>query len=260
MHTHTRTLPSATFSLVWLLLMQSPFFLLQGATTTMEMWTRDEKPNLTWSHPWASAPGFIIPWLLFGIRALAPGWASMSITPAPGSLTHGSYTLPTVKGPVYTSFQQADDTFTLIVHLPLGVQATVSLPTLPFQATLRVSASAAIAAAAFSVLWNGQALTNFSVDYTSGYATVSPRVGAGKHTFVLSRYHPAKVHRQQVHQPTGSQQHKQQWPHDGQQPGPEQQQRERTEKPQKVAFASAAAGRPNKPHIIFLLGDEGKLS
>eukprot|EP01052_Picozoa_sp_SAG31_P006241 SAG31_NODE_285_length_18479_cov_9.871980_6_plen_225_part_00 len=23
----------------------------QGATTTMEAWTRDEKPNLTWSHP-----------------------------------------------------------------------------------------------------------------------------------------------------------------------------------------------------------------
>ena len=25
----------------------------QGATTTMEMWTRDEKPNLTWSHVWS---------------------------------------------------------------------------------------------------------------------------------------------------------------------------------------------------------------
>ena len=26
--------------------------LKKGATMTMEMWSQDEKPNLTWSHPW----------------------------------------------------------------------------------------------------------------------------------------------------------------------------------------------------------------
>jgi hypothetical protein len=26
--------------------------LLQGATATMEAWTRQEKDNLSWSHPW----------------------------------------------------------------------------------------------------------------------------------------------------------------------------------------------------------------
>ena len=30
--------------------------LLQGATATMEAWTREEKENLSWSHPWATAP------------------------------------------------------------------------------------------------------------------------------------------------------------------------------------------------------------
>ena len=30
--------------------------LKQGATTTMEMWTPDEKPNLTWSHVWSASP------------------------------------------------------------------------------------------------------------------------------------------------------------------------------------------------------------
>ena len=40
----------------------------RGATTTTEMWTSDEKPNLTWSHVWSASPGFIIPWFLFGLQ------------------------------------------------------------------------------------------------------------------------------------------------------------------------------------------------
>ena len=80
--------------------------LKQGATTTMEMWAPDEKPNLTWSHPWAASPGFIIPWFLFGIRPLAPGWRKMVIQPAPGALKYGQYTLPTILGPVRASFKQ----------------------------------------------------------------------------------------------------------------------------------------------------------
>jgi hypothetical protein len=46
--------------------------LKQGATMTMEMWTPEEKPNLTWSHPWASSPAFLIAWYLFGIRPTSP--------------------------------------------------------------------------------------------------------------------------------------------------------------------------------------------
>merc|ERR1712070_68879 len=103
--------------------------LKQGATTTMEMWTPDEKPNLTWSHPWAASPGFIIAWYLFGIRVLAPGWAKLAIKPAPGSLTHGEYTLPTVRGSVHVNFRSEDDgTLQLTVSLPLGTEARVSLP------------------------------------------------------------------------------------------------------------------------------------
>ena len=30
-----------------------------GATCTMEAWTVEEKPNLSWSHPWASAPATV---------------------------------------------------------------------------------------------------------------------------------------------------------------------------------------------------------
>lgn len=103
----------------------------QGATTTMEMWTTDEKPNLTWSHPWSASPGFIIAWYLFGIRALAPGWAKLAIKPAPGSLTHGEYSLPTVRGPIQASFKSEDNgcgSLRLSITLPLGTEARVSLP------------------------------------------------------------------------------------------------------------------------------------
>ena len=44
----------------------------QGATATMEAWTTEEKPNLSWSHPWASAPASAVVWGLFGLRSLAP--------------------------------------------------------------------------------------------------------------------------------------------------------------------------------------------
>ena len=35
----------------------------------MEAWTREEKDNLSWSHPWASAPGTAIPRGFMGIIA-----------------------------------------------------------------------------------------------------------------------------------------------------------------------------------------------
>ena len=94
----------------------------------MEMWDPDEKPNLTWSHPWAASPGFIIAWLLFGLRCVAPGCAEVEVRPAVGSLTHGAYELPTIKGPLGCSFARDGATLDLTVSLPAGVAASVALP------------------------------------------------------------------------------------------------------------------------------------
>ena len=105
----------------------------QGATATMEMWTPDEKPNLTWSHVWSASPGFIIPWFLFGIQPLEPGWTKMAIKPAPGALKHGEFRLPTVNGVVIAQFSKDSHdraALRLRVTLPLGTQARVSLPLL----------------------------------------------------------------------------------------------------------------------------------
>lgn len=77
-----------------------------NATCTMECWLPEELPSLTFSHIWSSSPNFIIPWLLFGITALAPGFSRMSIKPQPGMLVNGNYTMPTIRGPVVASFHQ----------------------------------------------------------------------------------------------------------------------------------------------------------
>lgn len=138
----------------------------------MEMWTPDEKPNLTWSHPWASAPGFIIPWFLFGVNALLPGWASMSIKPAVGTLDHGALKLPTIKGPVTAQFESLEGRFTLSIQLPLGVTALVSLP----RPRLHEDAGAGV-----QILWNGRP-SGFALQ-DDGYLAVDATVSSGSHTF-----------------------------------------------------------------------------
>jgi alpha-L-rhamnosidase len=103
----------------------------RGATTTMEAWDTDEKPNLTWSHVWSASPGFIIPWLLFGLMCTAPGCTELTVRPAVGGLAHGSFALPTVKGPVHCSFlrdAQWKGSLVLTLTLPVGIVADVALP------------------------------------------------------------------------------------------------------------------------------------
>ena len=102
--------------------------LAQGATMTMEMWAPDEKPNLTWSHPWASSPAFVIAWYLFGIRPLEPGFTRVAIKPQVGALASGRYVLPTVLGPISVSFGQTKRAFDLHVSLPAGAAGEVAVP------------------------------------------------------------------------------------------------------------------------------------
>ena len=109
----------------------------RGATATMEAWDTDEKPNLTWSHVWSASPGFLIPWLLFGLRCLTPGCAELRVQPAVGGLREGAYTLPTIKGPVVCRILQQDGGsqagpssvgLQVTLVLPVGIDASVALP------------------------------------------------------------------------------------------------------------------------------------
>lgn len=74
-----------------------------NATTTMECWSPDELPNLSFSHIWSSSPSFVIPWFLAGIQPLAPGWKTVSIKPQPGPLTSFSFSMPTIRGRLHVN-------------------------------------------------------------------------------------------------------------------------------------------------------------
>eukprot|EP00041_Stephanoeca_diplocostata_P032497 m.1041766 g.1041766 ORF g.1041766 m.1041766 type:complete len:215 (-) comp24161_c0_seq1:240-884(-) len=74
-----------------------------NATTTMECWSPDELPNLSFSHIWSSSPNFIIPWFLAGIQATAPGWSEVSVKPQPGPLDSMSFSMPTIRGRLYVN-------------------------------------------------------------------------------------------------------------------------------------------------------------
>ena len=115
--------------------------------------------------------GFIIPWFLFGIQPLEPGWTKMSIKPAPGALTHGEFSLPTIKGFVSAHFTKSEGTLRLTVSLPLGTEARVSLP--------RPALDHGQLAGGVSVLMDGEAVS-FAQDEAHWTVEVVP---AGEHSF-----------------------------------------------------------------------------
>jgi hypothetical protein len=99
-----------------------------GAGSTMEAWTPALKPNLTYSHPWAASPAFVVPDYLFGVSALAPGWKTVLIRPQPASLTSGTAQVPTTRGPVTVKFTSSGSRFTTVVDVPVTATAEVALP------------------------------------------------------------------------------------------------------------------------------------
>lgn len=107
-----------------------------AATTTMECWSPDELPNLSFSHIWSASPAFVIPWLLAGVQPLTPGWRTMEIKPQPGPLETMSLTMPTVRGPVGVNVTQRFEpssatvlaSFQLAVRIPGNVHAVLVVP------------------------------------------------------------------------------------------------------------------------------------
>ena len=102
--------------------------LAQGATTTMEVWTTADKPNLSWSHPWCSAPANAVPRLLMGVTPITPDFQRFSVMPQLGNLTHASLSLPTIHGRISVSVNQTLATITASLTVPVGCVARVCLP------------------------------------------------------------------------------------------------------------------------------------
>lgn len=100
-----------------------------GAGSTAEAWDPSMKSNLTYSHPWAASPAFLVPSGLFGIQPLEAGYARFQVKPRSGDLASASVTVPTVRGTIGAAFDYGfDGTFQLAVEIPGNTKADLSLP------------------------------------------------------------------------------------------------------------------------------------
>ena len=107
----------------------------QGAGATMEAWTTTEKPNTTYSHPWAASPAFNVPRSMFGIVPTSPGYDTLDIKPEPGTVAWAHITSPSVKGEIGAAFDSAGGRTDVGVWVPANAVARVFVPGVPAGAT-----------------------------------------------------------------------------------------------------------------------------
>ena len=77
-----------------------------GASATTESWLTNPKANMSWAHPWGSAPANIIVRHLFGLRPTRPGWQDFIFDPQPGGLQSGNLQVTTPRGPIVAKFSR----------------------------------------------------------------------------------------------------------------------------------------------------------
>ncbi|HEY5956639.1 MAG TPA: family 78 glycoside hydrolase catalytic domain [Polyangiaceae bacterium] len=139
-----------------------------GAGATAEAWDPSLKSNLTYSHPWAASPAFVVPSGLFGIRPLEAGYARLQLKPQPGNLEWSTVTVPTVRGTVGAAFDYGKShVFQLAVQIPGNTSAELSVPVPPGTKRLYVD------------------LVPHAVTSENGYAQLS--VSAGCHVVSAER-------------------------------------------------------------------------
>ena len=100
----------------------------EGATATMEAWSVDEKPNLSWSHPWATAPTSMIVQGVFGIQPLTAKYETFICKPQVGDLLNGTIKIPILKGFIDVEFVHVKNKyFKLKLKTPVGTIGRVCL-------------------------------------------------------------------------------------------------------------------------------------
>lgn len=140
-----------------------------GAGATAEAWDPSMKSNLTYSHPWAASPAFVVPSGLFGIQPLEAGYASVQVKPQPGNLTQATVSVPTVRGTISAAFDySASGSFQMAVQIPGNTKAELQVPVPEGTTTVYVD------------------LMPQRVQTENGYAQVSS-IGAGCHIVTAER-------------------------------------------------------------------------
>lgn len=99
-----------------------------NVTIAPEAWNVGEKANMTFSHPWGSAPASMIVRGMFGIRPTRPGFHKFEVRPQIGDLPYASIRVPTVKGAIVVSLGQNREAYEAEITVPANTKATVYLP------------------------------------------------------------------------------------------------------------------------------------
>ena len=113
----------------------SPFGAPVGATLTTEAWNRQNKPNMTYSHPWGAAVAAAIARGIFGIIPTEPGYAHFTVTPGisdalcASGLSRGAISVPTLRGVIRVRFDNtaADPADRVTVEAPVGTTFDVRI-------------------------------------------------------------------------------------------------------------------------------------
>ncbi|MDR1809372.1 MAG: family 78 glycoside hydrolase catalytic domain [Prevotella sp.] len=98
-----------------------------NATISPEAWDPANKPNMTFSHPWGSAPANAISQGMFGVCPIDAGFETFQIKIQPGSVPSASIKVPTVRGTIEASYT-LNGGIAAQVKIPANTQARVSLP------------------------------------------------------------------------------------------------------------------------------------
>jgi hypothetical protein len=101
-----------------------------NATISPEAWDPDNKRNMTFSHPWGTAPASAISRGMFGIQPIDPAFKTFQIKIQPGSVQNARIKLPTIRGRIEAAYNlgNGENAITAEVKIPPGTRARVSLP------------------------------------------------------------------------------------------------------------------------------------
>ncbi len=136
-----------------------------NATIVCEAWDPPQKPNMSYSHAWASAPANVIPRGMFGIVPLKPAFARFQIKPQPAALDWATLTVPSIRGSIHVAFNNCCDLFNMTVDVPVNTRAKVFVP---------------LKNAASPVVMHNGAVADGRIE--NGYMALE-EVGSGRHQF-----------------------------------------------------------------------------
>lgn len=111
-------------------------YMLKGleATITTEAWSPACKDNMTFSHPWGSAPANAIQKGIFGIEPTLPGYREFRVKFQTDPLKHAKICVPTMQGKIEAEFDVEQNKYKVLI--PANTSARVYIPA---QSTDRLS-------------------------------------------------------------------------------------------------------------------------